>query len=197
MIRPGPADVSKSDSASERSDEDAATEPAEILAVIALASFERFVFVMSVLERYSDQECSLLLDCSRGEVTGIIVESDEPSTITLTDGRTATGLLRAQSEFTAALITDTRIQLLNKDGERYREKRIEPRSDWLNYHGSFGAGRYSALEVINRSTVSRNGLRHSACRPTRLRSARWRFGTSPPPARRRARSRATCTRLRA
>jgi alcohol dehydrogenase (cytochrome c) len=95
---------------------------------------------------------------SRGEVTGVIVESDEPSTITLTDGRTATGLLRAQSEFNAALITETRIQLLNTDGARYREKRIEPRSDWLNYHGSFGAGRYSPLEVINRSTVSRLGV---------------------------------------
>jgi hypothetical protein len=31
--------------------------------VLALEDFERFVFVMSVLERYSDQECALLLDC--------------------------------------------------------------------------------------------------------------------------------------
>jgi len=29
--------------------------------VLALADFERFVFVMSVLERYSDQDCSVLL----------------------------------------------------------------------------------------------------------------------------------------
>ena len=29
--------------------------------VRALADFERFVFVMSVLERYSDQDCSVLL----------------------------------------------------------------------------------------------------------------------------------------
>jgi hypothetical protein len=28
-----------------------------------LAPLERFVFVMSVLERYSDRECSLLLYC--------------------------------------------------------------------------------------------------------------------------------------
>jgi DNA-directed RNA polymerase specialized sigma24 family protein len=68
MIRPGPADGVASNSASERSDGDA-TEPAEILAVVELLSFERFVFVMSVLERYSDQECSLLLGCTRGEVT--------------------------------------------------------------------------------------------------------------------------------
>jgi len=30
--------------------------------------FERLVFVMSVLERYSDYECSLLLDCSRADI---------------------------------------------------------------------------------------------------------------------------------
>jgi hypothetical protein len=39
-----------------------------ISAVLALPVFDRFVCVMSVLERYSDQECSLLLDCSRGSV---------------------------------------------------------------------------------------------------------------------------------
>jgi hypothetical protein len=31
--------------------------------VLALEDFERFVFVMSVLERYSDPECAFLLDC--------------------------------------------------------------------------------------------------------------------------------------
>jgi DNA-directed RNA polymerase specialized sigma24 family protein len=38
-------------------------------AVIAVATFERFVFVMSVLERHSFQECSLRLNCTRQEVT--------------------------------------------------------------------------------------------------------------------------------
>lgn len=37
-------------------------------AVAALPTLERFVFVMSALEHYSDQDCSLLLDCTRGEV---------------------------------------------------------------------------------------------------------------------------------
>ena len=36
----------------------------ELYRVLALEDFERFVFVMSVLERYSDQECALLLGCS-------------------------------------------------------------------------------------------------------------------------------------
>jgi len=40
-------------------------EPAEIAAVLALEPFARFVYVMSVLERYSDYDCSLLLGCAR------------------------------------------------------------------------------------------------------------------------------------
>jgi hypothetical protein len=45
------------------------TERPEISVVIALPAFERFVFVMSVLEGYSDYNCSLLLACTRAEVT--------------------------------------------------------------------------------------------------------------------------------
>ena len=37
-------------------------------AVQSLGAFQRCVFVMSVLERYSDQDCSVLLECSRREV---------------------------------------------------------------------------------------------------------------------------------
>jgi hypothetical protein len=37
-------------------------------AVIALPDFNRFVFVVSVLERYSDYYCSLLLGCSVQDV---------------------------------------------------------------------------------------------------------------------------------
>jgi hypothetical protein len=37
-------------------------------AVLALEDLERFVFVISVLERYSDCECAVLLDCSLSEV---------------------------------------------------------------------------------------------------------------------------------
>ena len=45
------------------------TERPEISVVVALPAFERFVFVMSVLEGYSDYNCSLLLACTRAEVT--------------------------------------------------------------------------------------------------------------------------------
>jgi len=40
----------------------------EIDAVLGLEDFERFVLVMSVLERYSEHECALLLGCSVREI---------------------------------------------------------------------------------------------------------------------------------
>jgi hypothetical protein len=45
-----------------------AAEQREIALVLALEPFERFVYVMSVLERYSDHDCSILLGCARREV---------------------------------------------------------------------------------------------------------------------------------
>ena len=39
-----------------------------IACILQLEHFERFVFVMSVLERYSDQDCSVLLGCSRQDI---------------------------------------------------------------------------------------------------------------------------------
>ncbi len=45
-------------------------QPAGIVAVLALEPFERFVYVMTVLERYSDHECSILLGCARRDVPG-------------------------------------------------------------------------------------------------------------------------------
>jgi len=41
----------------------------EIAAVLELGPFERFVFVILVLEHYSEHECSLLLNCSQRDVT--------------------------------------------------------------------------------------------------------------------------------
>jgi DNA-directed RNA polymerase specialized sigma24 family protein len=45
-----------------------AVEQVETEAVLRLEPFERFVYIMSVLERYSDLDCSLLLGCARREV---------------------------------------------------------------------------------------------------------------------------------
>ena len=41
---------------------------AEVSAVLGLQPFERIVYVTTVLEHYSDHECSLLLDCARRDV---------------------------------------------------------------------------------------------------------------------------------
>ena len=41
---------------------------AEVSAILELAPLERFVFVMSVLERYSDHDCTILLGCARRDV---------------------------------------------------------------------------------------------------------------------------------
>jgi DNA-directed RNA polymerase specialized sigma24 family protein len=48
---------------------DRARERPEIAAILELPTFERFAFVMSVLEGYSDHECALHLACMRAEVT--------------------------------------------------------------------------------------------------------------------------------
>jgi DNA-directed RNA polymerase specialized sigma24 family protein len=40
----------------------------DINAVLRLADFDRFVFVMSVLEHYSEHDCALLLGCSARDI---------------------------------------------------------------------------------------------------------------------------------
>lgn len=39
-----------------------------LAAILSLDAFERFVFVMSILEGQSDEECAILLRCSRRDV---------------------------------------------------------------------------------------------------------------------------------
>lgn len=64
LVRPRPSDNSVSNTQVQPDSND----PAPISAVAQLPSFERFVFVMSVLEQQSVRECSLLLGCVRDEV---------------------------------------------------------------------------------------------------------------------------------
>jgi hypothetical protein len=70
VINPRPREENgRSNSATVSSNSEApAVEQIEIAAVLALERFERFVYVMTVLERYSDQDCSLLLGCTRRDV---------------------------------------------------------------------------------------------------------------------------------
>jgi DNA-directed RNA polymerase specialized sigma24 family protein len=67
MIRPRKT-ADNTHSTADPSNGNGLAENAEIAGIVDLPAFERFAFVMSVLERYSDQECSLLLGCTRADV---------------------------------------------------------------------------------------------------------------------------------
>jgi hypothetical protein len=64
MVQPRPENHTASATGHDKVD----SLPAELNGIAGLPAFERFVFVMAVLERFSDQECSLLLGCSRSDV---------------------------------------------------------------------------------------------------------------------------------
>jgi len=71
VINPRPEEGngrSRSPSANGNGETLSAELPVEIAAVLGLEPFERFVYVMTVLERYSDQDCSVLLGCARQDV---------------------------------------------------------------------------------------------------------------------------------
>jgi len=68
MVRPTPLGSGGSAGAQPADGAPVASGPREIRAVAALPAFERFVFVISVLEGYSVQNCSLLLGCARAQV---------------------------------------------------------------------------------------------------------------------------------
>jgi hypothetical protein len=48
---------------------------AEVCAILELAPLERFVFVMSVLERYSEHDCSILLGHSRKDIAAALARA--------------------------------------------------------------------------------------------------------------------------
>ena len=70
MIAPHPKHNARTIGSPELGDKFQGTQEtdAAIATVLALEDFERFVFVLSVLERYSDLDCSLHLSCSRVEI---------------------------------------------------------------------------------------------------------------------------------
>jgi len=67
MIKPAPE---RADNVSFISLKRSATPPGNnpFAAILLLDAFERFVFVMSILEGQSDEECAILLSCSRRDV---------------------------------------------------------------------------------------------------------------------------------
>jgi len=70
MMNPRPTEARGYSSASVNGNDTTllAGQQLEIAAVLRLEPFERFVYVMTVLEHYSDQECSVLLGCARRDV---------------------------------------------------------------------------------------------------------------------------------
>lgn len=63
IVRPRPTDIVALGPLT-----DHGMQPPEIAAILALPAFDRFAYVLSVLEAFPLQECALLLDCSRSEV---------------------------------------------------------------------------------------------------------------------------------
>jgi hypothetical protein len=51
--------------------------PAEIYAVLRLSPFERFAFILSVLEGYSDKDSALLLGCTRQALVAARVQAEQ------------------------------------------------------------------------------------------------------------------------
>jgi hypothetical protein len=68
IIHPRSSDNPNSNLTPDRDHEHAMTEPSEVAQILALPAFERFAFVLSVLEHYSDHECAPLLDCTVSEL---------------------------------------------------------------------------------------------------------------------------------
>jgi DNA-directed RNA polymerase specialized sigma24 family protein len=70
VIKPWPVDGSASSLAAGNGHHTTLGEErhVEMAAILGLEPFERFVYVMTVLERYSDQDCALLLNCTRRDV---------------------------------------------------------------------------------------------------------------------------------
>jgi alcohol dehydrogenase (cytochrome c) len=86
---------------------------------------------------------------------GVTTPLGPPTTVELEEGRTLSGIMMAQSDFDATLLGDRRFHLLARDGAVFREKPIEPKSDWLQYDGGVDGNRYSTLDQINRENLSR------------------------------------------
>src|ERR1700757_3428582 len=63
QFTPSDASFSEIDELSSAPDRHFASE-----AVLNLEGFERFVFIMSILEHYSDHDCALLLGCSPRDI---------------------------------------------------------------------------------------------------------------------------------
>lgn len=92
LIAPGPANADTASSTGVSNDGTSRAVPglpAEICALLGLSAFERFAFILSVLEGYSDQDSALLLGCTRLELirARVRAEREIARAVAARDGR--------------------------------------------------------------------------------------------------------------
>ena len=100
LIAPGPASANGVSNTVGSSDTNGAWPelPAEISALLSLSAFERFAFILSVLEGYSDQDSALLLGCTRQALIAARVRAEQEiaRSVGAEGGRLADASLRNQ-----------------------------------------------------------------------------------------------------
>jgi alcohol dehydrogenase (cytochrome c) len=78
--------------------------------------------------------------------------------VQLTDGKTVEGLVLNQStQDLQLLVGDRQLQLLRKEGNRYRP--VTSQTDWPTYNGAVTGNRYSTLDQIKTTNVARLGAK--------------------------------------
>jgi len=90
LITPGTGEVGGAKAARKDSAIPALPElPAEMYAVLTLSAFERFAFILSVLEGYSDQDSALLLGSTRQALIAARVRAEQQiaRAVAVRDGR--------------------------------------------------------------------------------------------------------------
>jgi alcohol dehydrogenase (cytochrome c) len=77
------------------------------------------------------------------------------ATVSLTGGGTLAGAVLNKSSQEMQLLADSdqKVHLLRKDGTGYRA--VTSQSDWPTYHGDVGGNRYTTLNQINKSNVTK------------------------------------------
>jgi alcohol dehydrogenase (cytochrome c) len=82
-----------------------------------------------------------------------------PGEVKLDSGAVLSGTIRNEDDFSTQMSTaDGELHLLSRVGNHYHEKAIEPKSNWATYNGNLSGNRYSTLEQINTSNVSKLSL---------------------------------------
>ena len=84
FMAPLPTSPSRSNLVVNRCDS-SSEQDASLKSVQELRPFNRFVFVMTVLESYSDRDCALLLDCSCADVVAARIRAFQQISRRLTD----------------------------------------------------------------------------------------------------------------